>query len=106
MAKKENKQIVFEIPANRVEHLDRLIEKCGLDTRKDLINNALALFDWAVSETESGKIITSLDESSSNYQQIVLPALKNIESTKNAVHNEMDENLIASRSGLKPITAT
>ncbi len=105
MAKKDNKRIVFEIPASRVERMDSLMEKCGLDTRKDLINNALALFEWAVSETENGKLIAALDESSSNYQQIILPALKNIESVKDTVHNEQD-NRIASRSGLKPITAT
>lgn len=59
------------------------MEQLQIETKKDLLNNALALFEWAAQESMRGQIIASLDESTGKYKEVVLPALQAVRSTKN-----------------------
>ena len=67
-------RLQFLVPAARVKELDDLIKRTGLTTRTELINNALTLFEWAVRERESGRIIASVDEQAQKYKEVELPS--------------------------------
>jgi hypothetical protein len=47
-------RIQIEMSDERVSELEALMEKCGIRTKKDLVNTALTLFKWAVQEKEKG----------------------------------------------------
>lgn len=55
-------RIQIELPKERVKALDMLTMQAGVRTRKELLSNALTLFEWAVRETRRGKAIVSIDD--------------------------------------------
>jgi len=71
-------RIQFEMLTERVSELDRLIRATGIRTRRELFENALTLFVWAVAESERGHLITALDEMAGRYRPILMPALETV----------------------------
>lgn len=63
------------LPAERVRILDEIAEQGGLTTRKDLINNALTLLNWAVREVKRGRTIASVDERTQRFTELQMPML-------------------------------
>ena len=74
-------RIQMDMPEDQVKELDELMKETKLATRKDLFNNALTLFQWAVKAKRAGRIITSLDERSQTSKELVMPALENVSLT-------------------------
>lgn len=72
----EDMRIQLDLAKSRVAELDELAKRCGLKTRKDLINNALTLFEWAVEAVSEGRVIASVDEESEKFREVTLPALR------------------------------
>jgi hypothetical protein len=72
------KRLQFELPDERVVELDEILERTGLKTRVNLFNHALTLFEWAVRERESGRIIASMDEETGRYKELEMPGLPRI----------------------------
>lgn len=70
----------MDLPAKRIEELNKIMTKTGLSTRKDLFENALTFFAWAVSQRESGRTIASIAENSSEYRELLMPALAAVNS--------------------------
>lgn len=70
-------RIQLDLPDDQVAELDRLMEETRLSTRKDLFNNALTLFMWAVKAKRAGRIIASVDEGQ-NIRELVMPSIENI----------------------------
>jgi hypothetical protein len=70
-------RIQIEVPADRLRELDEIMADSSITTRKELINNALTLFEWAVNEVKRGHIIASIDEDDGRYREITMPALRN-----------------------------
>lgn len=68
-------RLQFEIPDERIEELDALLRRTGLRTRVQLFNAALSLFEWAVRQRESGRIIASIDERNGTYKELEMPGL-------------------------------
>lgn len=68
-------RIQLEIPEEKLRELEALMEKCGIKTKKELINNALTLLDWAVNEKRTGRIIASFDQEKDTVREIVMPIL-------------------------------
>jgi hypothetical protein len=68
-------RIQFELPEEKVKELEALMREANIATRKDLFNNALTLFEWAVQETQSGRTIASVDEENKKYKELVMPSL-------------------------------
>jgi len=66
-------RLQFEMTGERVKELDDLINRLGLKTRANLLNEALTLYEWAIRELESGRIIASLDEEKDQYKEIEMP---------------------------------
>jgi hypothetical protein len=70
-------RLQLDLPDDQVAELDMLMEETRLSTRKDLFNNALTLFMWAVKAKRAGRIIASVDEGQ-NIRELVMPSIENI----------------------------
>jgi len=68
-------------PKSKSSELDELMKETNIVTRKDLFNNALTLFQWAVKSKRAGRIVASLDEETGTAKEIVMPALESVRST-------------------------
>lgn len=71
----------FELPEDRFSELKALMERTGVKTQKDFINNALTLLEWVIKEKEAGRKIASVDEEHKSYRELVMPILSGLSST-------------------------
>jgi hypothetical protein len=71
-------RIQFELPEEKVAELKKLMEESGIKTRKDLLNNALMLLEWAISERRAGRTIVSIDEKKNRFKEVLMPILSSI----------------------------
>ena len=69
-------RIQLDLPEEQVKELDELMRETKVATRKDLFNNALTLFQWAVKAKRSGRIIASVDEENRTSKELVMPILR------------------------------
>src|ERR1700730_9027102 len=69
-------RIQLDMPDEQVEVLDRLMRDLNIRTRKDLFNNALTLFEWAVKEKRAGRAIASINEADGKFREILMPVLE------------------------------
>jgi hypothetical protein len=94
-----NKKLVrvqLDMPEDRVKDIENIMAKTGVSTRKDVFENALALFEWAVNERANGRKIASLDKNEDGYRELLMPALasvKNEANNKNGSHKEKAEKV-------------
>ena len=73
-------RIQLELPDEQVAALDELMNETKLRTRKELFNNALTLFEWAVKQKRAGLTIGAIDQSQDLVKELLMPALENISS--------------------------
>ena len=71
-------RIQLDLPEEQVKELDELMRETNITTRKDLFNNALTLFQWAVKAKRAGRMIASIDEEKGTSKELVMPALENV----------------------------
>jgi metal-responsive CopG/Arc/MetJ family transcriptional regulator len=71
-------RIQLDLPEDQVAELDDLMKETNIATRKDLFNNALTLFQWAVKAKRSGSIVAALDEEKGTAKELVMPALESV----------------------------
>ncbi len=82
-------RVQLDLPQEKIDELNNLMKKVGLDTRKDLFNNALSMFAWAVKEKEKGHAILSMDEAANTFKELVMHPLETIATkAKNVTKNE------------------
>src|SRR3954462_8984589 len=72
-------RVQLDLPADRLAELEQLMAKTGMTTRKDLFENALTLFEWAVNQRLQGRTIASVNEQETSYRELVMPALASIQ---------------------------
>src|SRR5713101_100389 len=48
----------------------------GCESYKDVLNNAISLFCWAIQQRQKGLIIASLDERKKAYTELMMPTLE------------------------------
>jgi hypothetical protein len=53
----------------------KLMDICDLQTKKDVVENALMLLAWAAKEAQRGLMIAAVDEEHKFYKEIQTPAL-------------------------------
>lgn len=92
-------RIQLELADEKVKELEELMSQVGLKTKKDLLNNALTLLEWAVRERSQGRIIASVDEEDEKYKEIVMPVLQNVpvRLTRNAVADQNEEAVLTAK---------
>ncbi len=89
-------RIQFELPEDKVRELEKIMKESRLATRKDLFNNALTLFEWAIRERKKGKIIASIDERNQSFKEIVMPSLESV--SRKEEENLVDEELVSANA--------
>ena len=79
-AVKEQKmvRVQLDMPVERMKDIQNIMARTGVSTRKDIFENALALFEWAVNERTSGRIIASIDKTEEGFHEVVMPALASV----------------------------
>jgi hypothetical protein len=69
-------RIQIEVDENGVQVLNAIRQATGLSTYKDIFNNAVTLFEWAIRQRVDGRVIASLDERTKRYKEMTMPALE------------------------------
>ena len=72
------KQIVIDVPDEKIAHLEALMADCGITSKKEFVSNALTLLAWSIRERKAGRIIASVNEATATYKEVLLPALENV----------------------------
>jgi len=71
-------RIQLDLPDEQVAELDALMTETKVRTRKELFNNALTLFDWAVKQKKAGLLIAAISESQGVVKELLMPVLENV----------------------------
>jgi len=74
-------RIQYELSDKENAEIELLMKDTGIKTKRDFINNAITLFEWAINERKNGRIIGSIDEKNNKYKEIIMPSMTNIRST-------------------------
>ena len=80
--KKAMIRIQIEVTDEQNARLEAMMAETGVKTKKDLLNNALSLLEWAVAETRSGRVIASVDDEHKRYKELVMPILSSSVSSR------------------------
>jgi hypothetical protein len=75
-------RLQFEIPEDRLDALDELMEKSGMRTRTELFNNATTLLGWAITQRENGRAIASVDHDDKSFRELEMPIFSNVKAVK------------------------
>ncbi|WP_198359953.1 hypothetical protein [Burkholderia ubonensis] len=78
-----NVRIQFDVAEDQWEEMKTLMDRCGMETRKELFNNAWALLDWAVRERAQGNVIASINDRTNKIKELEMPIFRRISSTSN-----------------------
>ena len=68
-------RIQIEIDEDRMQELESLMQECDMRTKKELFNNAIALFKWAVNKRKSGSEIVAVNPEAGEYVKLDTPTL-------------------------------
>lgn len=74
-------RIQFDMYTDRLAELDARMRELGIETRKEYFDNGLTILEWAVGVIQKGKIVASVDEVTAIYNELILPAFKNVRRT-------------------------
>lgn len=69
--------LAFELRGSHLDSLDETMQQAGILTYRELITNALTLFEWAVAESAKGCRIAAIHETEKRYQPVSMTALSN-----------------------------
>lgn len=67
------KRLQFDMPQPEYERLLWLMHACGMTANKDLLNNALTVFEWAVNEVGAGREVGAMDKRTKEFTLLSLP---------------------------------
>jgi|SRR5690349_23647281 len=68
-------RVQLDLAPSQMERLNWLMDVCDIETRKDLFNSSLSLFEWAVTEVMKGRTIASVDKEAKHMVELAMPAL-------------------------------
>lgn len=69
------RRLAFEMSDSEYKRLLWLMHVCGLESNKDLFNNALTVFEWAANEMAAGRSIGVIDREKSEFTPLSHAAL-------------------------------
>ena len=72
-------RIQYEIPEDRLESLDALMEEAGMKTRTELFNNAMTLRRWAIRQRKEGRAVASIDYDDKSFRELEMPIFEHVE---------------------------
>lgn len=68
-------RLQLDLSGTQDELISELMSICDLQTKKDVVENALMLLGWAAAEAQNGHTIAAVDEENKIYKEIQTPAL-------------------------------
>ena len=68
-------RVQLDLAPHEIETMNWLMEVCGIESRKDLFNNAVALLEWATGEVGEGRKIASFNDSTKERTILSMPVL-------------------------------
>jgi metal-responsive CopG/Arc/MetJ family transcriptional regulator len=71
-------RIQLDMPDDQVADLDALMAETKIRTRKELFNNAITLFDWAVKQKRAGLLVAAINQSQGLVKELLMPSLENV----------------------------
>jgi hypothetical protein len=71
-------RLQIELDEERMRELEALMREGKASTKKEFINAALTLLQWAMKEKRAGRIIASVDETKDSYKELVMPILSEV----------------------------
>ena len=75
-------RLQIEMDDERIQDMEQLMKDCGMRTKKEFVNNAFTLLEWAVRERKKGFIIASFDEDNDRLRELALPILDRLKTTE------------------------
>jgi hypothetical protein len=81
-------RIQVELDEQGVAIVNKVREMTGLNTYKELFNNAITLLDWAARQTYKGLSIAAADGQKQEYRELEMPALQ-YAATKGQLEREL-----------------
>ena len=73
-----NRRLQIELNEERLEEIEALMKEGKAATKKEFVNAAITLLEWAMKEKKAGRIIASVDENKNSYKEIVMPILSEV----------------------------
>jgi hypothetical protein len=71
-------RLQIDVTEEQDRQIESLMKQTGLTTKKDLFNNALTFFAWAVEEVATGNTIASVNEEKKRFRELQMPALSHV----------------------------
>ncbi len=66
------KRIQIDLPDEKANEIQAMMESHGISTKKQLFNISLNLLKWALKEKAAGRVIASVDEEKDSYKEVIL----------------------------------
>lgn len=71
-------RVNFELPEPRIAELKALQAETEAESMKELLNTALTVLEWAVSEIKDGNEIAAVNEDQNVYRVLITPLLQRV----------------------------
>ena len=68
-------KLTLDIPEDRMKKLEGLMYLSGIETKAELLNNAVTLFEWMVRQAIKGNKIASIDTAHQEFRVVTTPVL-------------------------------
>lgn len=68
----------LDISEEDLQEIEAMMEKTGVSTKKEFINNAVTLLNWAIRQREQGNSIAAIDEAADIYRDLEMPILSKV----------------------------
>jgi hypothetical protein len=75
-------RIQIDLSVKELDRMNLVMEKCDIESRKDLFNNALTIFEWAIQEVGKGFRIAAVNDQSQEKTVLSMSALNNVSQSK------------------------
>jgi hypothetical protein len=73
-AQETKTRVQLDLAPSQMERLNWLMDVCDIETRKDLVNVALSVFEWAVTQVIDGRTIAAVDKEAKHFVELGLPS--------------------------------
>lgn len=71
-------RIQYELSEKENAEIEKMMEYTAISTKRDLFNNALTLFEWAIKEIKKGRVIAAIDEKTGKQIELAMPSLSRV----------------------------
>lgn len=79
-------EIRFELFEHMVDQMDAMVRDCGLpegpEGRKAFVENAIAVFEWAIKQKKLGRIVAGVELKKEGYHELISPALNRVKKSQ------------------------